>query len=167
MALRTKTSLVLAVVALIGVAFSFAISAVMPALPALALASLASAAVAGGLGFVFGSGIGTGLSDLRSVIVRFMKWDMDGEVPHTSRSDEIGGIAQALRSFQADAIKWSESHKSEQDSQVKAKLEAQQHTEELIHQFRGSIAGILGAFADSARQMDETARALCRRQRYQ
>jgi hypothetical protein len=26
----------------------------------------------------------------------------------------------------------------------------------LIHQFRGSIAGILGAFADSARTMDET-----------
>jgi len=160
MALRTKISLALAVAALIGVAFSFAIAAVMPALPALALASLASAAVAGSLGFVFGSGVGTGLSDLKSVIIRFMKWDMDGEVPHTNRPDEIGDISRALRSFQADAIKWSESHKSEQDSQVKAKLEAQKYTEELIHQFRGSIAGILGAFADSARQMDETARGL-------
>ena len=27
----------------------------------------------------------------------------------------------------------------------------------MIHQFRGSIAGILGAFANSARTMDETA----------
>src|SRR4029078_1412398 len=101
MALRTKTSLVLAVAALIGVAFSFAISAVMPALPALALASLASAAVAGGLGFVFGSGIGTGLSDLRSVIVRFMKWDMDGELPHTRRSHEIGGTSSSARRCRA------------------------------------------------------------------
>src|SRR5512147_2468403 len=101
MALRTKISLALAIAALIGVAFSFAISSVMPALQALALSSLAAAAVAGGLGFVVGSGIGTGLSDLKGVILRFMKWDMDSEVPHTSRSDEIGGIAQALRSFQA------------------------------------------------------------------
>ena len=30
----------------------------------------------------------------------------------------------------------------------------------MIHQFRGSIAGILGAFAESARMMDETARSL-------
>ncbi len=40
------------------------------------------------------------------------------------------------------------------------RLASQQRTEELIHQFRGAIAGILGAFADSARTMDETARAL-------
>ncbi len=66
----------------------------MPALPALALASLASARSPAAVGFVFGSGIGTGLSDLKSVIVRFMKWDMDGEVPHTARADEIGEIAQ-------------------------------------------------------------------------
>ncbi len=76
---------------------------------------------------------------------------MDGVVPHAARADEVGEIAKALKSFQADAIRWSESHKSEQDSQVQGRLASQQRTEELIHQFRGSIAGILGAFADSAR----------------
>jgi methyl-accepting chemotaxis protein len=100
------------------------------------------------------------LKDLSNVILRFTKWDMDGEVPHAKRSDEIGVIAKALKAFQVDAIQWSESHKSEQDSQIQGRLASQQRTEELIHQFRGSIAGILGAFADSARQMDETARAL-------
>jgi methyl-accepting chemotaxis protein len=85
---------------------------------------------------------------------------MDGVLPHAARADEVGGIAKALKSFQSDAIRWSESHKSEQDSQVQGRHASQQRTEELIHQFRGAIAGILGAFADSARTMDDTARAL-------
>lgn len=62
---------------------------------------------------------------------------MDGEVPHAARADEVGDIAKALKAFQTDAIKWSEMHKSEQDSQVQLRLAAQQPTEELIHQFRG------------------------------
>ena len=81
-------------------------------------------------------------------------------VPHAARADEIGDIAKTLKAFQADAIKWCDSHKSEQDRQVQGRLASQQRTEELIYQFCGSIAGILGAFADSARSMDETARSL-------
>jgi methyl-accepting chemotaxis protein len=76
--------------------------------------------------------------DLQLVIRRFIKWDMDGEVPHAARADEVGDIAKALKAFQTDAIKWSEMHKSEQDSQVQLRLAAQQPTEELIHQFRGA-----------------------------
>ena len=101
------------------------------------------------------------------MILRFIKWDMDGVVPHAARADELGEIAKSLKAFQADAIRWSESHKSEQDSQIQGRLASQQRTEELIHQFRGSIAGILGAFAESARQMDETARTVHLGQRHQ
>ena len=57
-------------------------------------------------------------ADLNNVILRFIKWDMDGMVPHAARADEVGDIAKALKAFQSDAIRWSESHKSEQDSQV-------------------------------------------------
>ena len=160
MALRLKITIALVAASLLGVAFSFTLADILPWLPALALSCLLSGALAAASGYAFGGVLGGGLTELRGVILRFMKWDMDGEVPHVARVDEIGDIARALRSFQADAIKWSEMHKSEQDSQVQARLMAQQHTEELIHQFRGSIAGILGAFADSARTMDETARAL-------
>ncbi len=81
-------------------------------------------------------------------------------VPHANRNDEVGEIAKVLKAFQADAIRWSESHRSEQDSRIQGRLASQQRTEELIHQFRGSIAGILGAIAQSARMMDETAGAL-------
>jgi methyl-accepting chemotaxis protein len=124
------------------------------------LAAALAAALVGAVGYLFAGSLAHALSDLHGVIHRFIKWDMDGLVPHASRHDEVGDIAKALKAFQADAIQWSTSHKSEQDSQVQLKLASQQRTEELIHEFRGSIAGILGAFAENARQMDETARTL-------
>jgi methyl-accepting chemotaxis protein len=57
---------------------------------------------------------------------------MDGIVPHAARADEIGHIAKALKAFQADAIRWSESHKSEQDSQIQGRLGGQR-PRRLVH----------------------------------
>jgi methyl-accepting chemotaxis protein len=111
-------------------------------------------------GYFFGRSLSRAVRDLRAVIERLTRWDTAGEVPHTARRDELGVLANALQTFQDDAKIWSESHQSELDSQIEGRLASQRRTEELIHQFRGSIAGLLGAFADSARQMDDTARLL-------
>ena len=161
MVLRLKMTLAFAATALMAVVVSFVLVAMVQTT---FLAALLSMIIAGALGaavgHVFGGKTAQALADLNGVILRFIKWDMDGVVPHAARSDEVGDISKALKAFQSDAIRWSESHKSEQDSQVQGRLASQQRTEELIHQFRGSIAGILGAFGDSARTMDETARAL-------
>jgi len=73
-----------------------------------------AAALAAGIGYMFGGIVAQALADLNGVILRFTKWDMDGIVPHAARPDEIGDIAKALKTFQADAIRWSESHKSDQ-----------------------------------------------------
>ena len=161
MVLRLKIMLAFAATAVMAVVVSFALAAMVPAtLLAALLSMIVAGALAAGFGYVLGGATAQALSDLNNVILRFTKWDMDGIVPHAARADEVGDIAKALKAFQNDAIKWSESHKSEQDSQVQGRLASQQRTEELIHQFRGSIAGILGAFAESARMMDETARSL-------
>jgi methyl-accepting chemotaxis protein len=161
MSLRLKITLAFVAAALVGVVASFTLAANMSNMAAAAaLAAILSSTVAGGFGYFYGGVLAGALRELAGVILRFLKWDMDGVVPHATRADEVGGIAKALKSFQSDAIKWSESHKSEQDSQVQGRLAAQQRTEELIHQFRSAIAGILGAFAESARTMDDTARAL-------
>jgi methyl-accepting chemotaxis protein len=156
-----RITLAFVATALMAVVVSFVLGA-MVAAPLLAalLAMIVSGGIAAVFGYVFGGATAQALADLNNVILRFIKWDMDGVVPHVARADEIGDIVKALKAFQADAIKWCESHKSEQDSQVQGRLASQQRTEELIHQFCGSIAGILGAFADSARSMDETARSL-------
>lgn len=161
MVLRLKITLAFIATALLAVVVSFVLQALIPnSGPALLLALLIAGGLGAGIGHFSGGLLAGALRDLNNVILRFTKWDMDGAVPHTARTDEIGGIAKALTAFQSDAIQWSESHKSEQDSQIQGRLASQQRTEELIHQFRGSIAGILGAFADSAQTMDETARAL-------
>ena len=161
MTLRLKLLLAFVAASLFGVLLSFAAMAAMPE-PLLAglVAAVFSAVVAGGIGYVLANNLAHALTDLQAVIDRFIKWDMDGLVPHAVRKDEVGDIARALKAFQADAIQWSALHKSEQDSQVQLKLASQQRTEELIHEFRGCIAGILSAFAENARQMDETARTL-------
>jgi methyl-accepting chemotaxis protein len=161
MVLRLKITLAYAATALMAVIVSFGLLTMFdsPGLAAV-LALIIAMGLGAGYGYYWGGALNQSLKDLSNVILRFTKWDMDGEVPHAKRSDEIGVIAKALKAFQVDAIQWSESHKSEQDSQIQGRLASQQRTEELIHQFRGTIAGILGAFADSARQMDETARAL-------
>ncbi|ODS01458.1 hypothetical protein AUC69_06880 [Methyloceanibacter superfactus] len=161
MLLRLKITLAFAATALMAVVISILLQILIPSPGAAALLALIVGGRArAGIGYFSGGALGKSLSDLNNVILRFIKWDMDGVVPHANRADEIGRHRQGAEAFQSDAIRWSESHKSEQDSQIQGRLASQQRTEELIHQFRGSIAGILGAFADSARTMDETARAL-------
>ena len=134
MVLRLKIMLAFVATAVMAVVVSFALAAMVPAtLLAALLAMIVAGALAAGFGYMFGGATAQALSDLNNVILRFTKWDMDGIVPHAARADEVGDIAKALKAFQNDAIKWSESHKSEQDSQVQGRLASQQRTEELMH----------------------------------
>jgi methyl-accepting chemotaxis protein len=126
MVLRMKITLAMVAIALMAVVVSFVVAVTVPAtLLAALLAMLIAGGIAAGFGYVFGGGIAQSLADLNGVILRFIKWDMEGVVPHAARSDEVGEIAKALKAFQADAIKWSESHKSEQDSQIQGRLASQ------------------------------------------
>jgi methyl-accepting chemotaxis protein len=120
MVLRLRITFAFVATALMAVVVSFVLGA-MVAAPLLAalLAMTVSGGIAAVFGYVFGGATAQALADLNNVILRFIKWDMDGVVPHAARADEIGDIAKALKAFQADAIKWSESHKSEQDSQAR------------------------------------------------
>jgi methyl-accepting chemotaxis protein len=153
-----KITLAFAATALMAVLVSVTLAAMVPSpLLAALLSMIIAGALAAGIGYMFGGIVAQALADLTasSCASPSGTWTASSRMP-----PEIGDIAKALKAFQADAIRWSESHKSEQDSQIQGRLASQQRTEELIHQFRSSIAGILGAFADSARTMDETARAL-------
>jgi hypothetical protein len=44
-------------------------------------------ALAGGFGYFYGGLLAGALRDLAGVILRFLKWDMDGVVPHAMRGD--------------------------------------------------------------------------------
>ena len=94
------------------VVVSYVLAAMVQSTALAALLSLIVAgALAAGVGYVFGGTTAQSLTDLNNVILRFIKWDMEGVVPHAARADEVGDIAKALKAFQSDAIRWSESHK--------------------------------------------------------
>ena len=134
MVLRLKITLAFVVTALMAVLVAFVLASIVPSKALAVIFALAIAgAGAAALGYAFGGTIAQALTDLNNVILRFIKWDMEGVVPHAARADEVGEIAKSLKAFQADAIRWSESHKSEQDSQIQGRLASQQRTEELIH----------------------------------
>jgi methyl-accepting chemotaxis protein len=161
MSLRLQIPLAMIAASLLGMAISFAAMAVLGGVGAAAgVAAFLSALLAGLSGYLLGGSITKPLKTLQQVIIRFTKWDMDGEVPHGGRRDEIGNLARSLAAFQADATEWSERHQHELDAQWQGRLSSQQRTEQLIQEFRSSIAGILEAFANSATKMDETAHAL-------
>jgi uncharacterized Tic20 family protein len=79
MALRLKLTLAFAATAMMAVVISFALAS---AISTTALAALLALIIAGGFGAIFGymfaSPIARALLDLNNVILRFIKWDMDG-----------------------------------------------------------------------------------------
>ena len=107
MALRLKITLAFAATAMMAVVVSFALAFMIPGS---ALAALIALIIAGGpgagFGYMFGGTLGTALNDLTNVILRFIKWDMDGSVPHVARADEVGNIAKALKAFHAWSVVW-------------------------------------------------------------
>ncbi|ODA66956.1 Methyl-accepting chemotaxis protein 4 [Methyloligella halotolerans] len=161
MGLRLQLSLALMIAALGGAALSSAFQSFLPELStAMLWGAIVAAALAAIAGYLMGRTYSRALRDLQRVIARFTKWDMDGELPHMGRNDEIGDLSRKLADFQDDATEWSERHQHEIDSQWEGRLSSQRRTEQLIEEFRSSIAGILGVFADSAHKMDETAHSL-------
>jgi methyl-accepting chemotaxis protein len=147
--------------ALAGVAASFWLAGLFgDGASAFLYAALLSTLAALAGGYLLGHAVARPLKDFQEVVARFIRWDMAGDVPHTGRHDEIGALGRNLSDFQADATRWSERHQHELDAQWAGRLSAQQRTEQLIGEFRSSIAGILEVFAESARKMDDTAATL-------
>lgn len=109
MVLRLKMTLAFTATALMAVVVSYVLAAMVQSTVLAALLSLIVAGALGaGIGYVFGGTTAQALSHLNNVILRFIKWDMEGVVPHAARADEVGDIAKALKAFQSDAIRWSE-----------------------------------------------------------
>ncbi|MEG6510188.1 methyl-accepting chemotaxis protein [Methyloligella sp. 2.7D] len=151
----------MAIAAILGVAaafFTVGFPAERPSEAFLALASAGAIAAIGG--YLMGGALGRAMSDLKAVVYRLTKWNLDGAVPHVKRAGEIGDLARALAAFQEDATAWSARHQQDLERKAQGRLPQQQRNERLIREFRSSIAGILSVFADNTHKMDETAHAL-------
>jgi hypothetical protein len=83
MGLRLKTCWPSPLTALMAVIVSFVLQAVIPSMGAAALLALIiTGGIAAGVGYFAGGALARTLTDLNNVILRFIKWDMDGVVPH-------------------------------------------------------------------------------------
>ena len=95
-ALRSKITLAFVATALMAVLVSYLVAAMIPGAAAAALLAMVIAGALGaGIGYTLGGTFAQSLSDLAGVILRFVKWDMDGVVPYVARPDEVGAIEGA------------------------------------------------------------------------
>jgi len=88
MVLRLKMTLAFVATALMAVIVAYVLAAmVQPAALAALLSLIVASALGAGVGYVFGGATAQALSDLNNVILRFIRWDMEGAVPHVARAD--------------------------------------------------------------------------------
>ncbi len=95
MTLRLKITLAFIAAALMGVVLSFVLAAMLPnmALAARSPRSCRRWSLAA-LAMSLAARLRGRVTDLEGVILRFIKWDMDGIVPHAARADEVGEYRQ-------------------------------------------------------------------------
>jgi methyl-accepting chemotaxis protein len=82
------------------------------------------------------------------------------EVPHQSRSDEIGSMAQALEKFRLNNIETTELEEKTEQQSIKMAEEKNNSFLALSNNFEESIKQIVDMLATSATEMRKTAREL-------
>jgi methyl-accepting chemotaxis protein len=99
------------------------------------------------------------LSVITDTIKRVAEGEENVEVPHTSRGDEIGALARAIRVFQ-EAMDRNRNLNSQVLQDSKAREERARHIETSVEAFRGAIGGVLRAVTDNAAAMRATAHSI-------
>ncbi|MGH6753465.1 MAG: methyl-accepting chemotaxis protein [Bradyrhizobium sp.] len=98
-----------------------------------------------------------------SVITDTIKRVADGaegvEVPHTSRGDEIGALARAIKIFQ-EAMDRNRNLNSQVVQDSRTREERARQIEASVDAFRGAIGGVLRAVTDNATSMRGTAETI-------
>ena len=108
--------------------------------------------------FVIGRSIGKALSSLAQAMRRVADGEVDVQVPHTNRSDEIGDMAKALGVFQMSIAERADlTRRSEEEAT--ARLARARRVEGAIGSFASSIESALQhlqSSADTMKQASET-----------
>jgi methyl-accepting chemotaxis protein len=98
-----------------------------------------------------------------SVITATIKRVADGEdsveVPHTSRSDEIGSLARAIGIFQ-EAMERNRKLNSQVREESQARAERARHIEASVEAFRDAIGAVVRTVNHSAASMRDTAESI-------
>ncbi|MBP2298132.1 methyl-accepting chemotaxis protein [Azospirillum picis] len=90
---------------------------------------------------------------------RIARGELDTEIPGAGRSDEIGGMAAAVRVFK-DGLKEAERLSAEKAAEQAAKERRAARLDDLVHGFEASAQDIAEAVASAACEMHATAAAM-------
>jgi methyl-accepting chemotaxis protein len=105
--------------------------------------------------------IASPLSSITSTIKRVAEGAENVEVPHIDRADEIGALARAIRIFQ-EAMDHNRNLNFQVSSESKAREERARHIDTSVEEFRVAIGAMLGAVAQNASDMRNTAQSITR-----
>jgi methyl-accepting chemotaxis protein len=105
--------------------------------------------------------IASPLSSITSTIKRVAEGAENVEVPHIDRADEIGALSRAIRIFQ-EAMDHNRNLNFQVSSESKAREERARHIDTSVEEFRVAIGAVLGAVAQNASDMRNTAQSITR-----
>jgi methyl-accepting chemotaxis protein len=99
------------------------------------------------------------LSVITATIKRVAEGEVNVEVPHTKRADEIGALARAIQIFQ-EAMDRNRNLNSQVLQDSTAREQRARHIETSVEAFRGAIGDVLRAVTENASAMRDTAQSI-------
>jgi len=115
------------------------------------------------LGLLFGGAVGNAITKPIQEITRVMRnlanGNKDIEIPHLSRGDEVGKMAQAVLIFKENMLK-NDELEGRQEKERKVRENRSLAIEKCVGEFQTTSAGVVNAVAVSAQQLQENSKAL-------
>ncbi|MEI6557359.1 MAG: methyl-accepting chemotaxis protein [Rhodospirillaceae bacterium] len=101
-----------------------------------------------------------GISGTTTVMAQLAAGDLEVEIPHRSRGDEVGAMARAVEVFKTNAQEMAGLRAEQERSRQQAEAEKRRLMTRLADQFESSVKAVVSAVSSSAHQMQSTAAAL-------
>jgi len=124
-----------------------------------ALVLAVSALVCGGAGTMLIGSTARPLREATDALERLAAGDLDIEVRHTTRRDEIGRLAGALEAFKRNAHA-ARVRGAEQDAERDAKLQRTARLEQMVLAFEASVGRMTGLLAAGSTELEATAQSM-------
>ncbi len=112
------------------------------------------------LGVLFGRSITKAISGITAAMRKVADGELQAEVPHLSRKDEIGSMASALQVFKENAMAIEQMQKNEALQKKAAEEQKRSALREMADKFEQSVKGVVDMVASAATEMDATSRSV-------
>ena len=125
------------------------------------LGALALAAAVGALsGFALISGVSGPLGRVSAVVDRLARADLDVEITHDGRADEVGGLMKALAVFKTNMLQSRQLEGEAAKTQHRVEAERRAHALKMAEDFDRSVKAIVAEVSRAATEFQGAARIL-------